>query len=171
MKYQEPEQNIFLEYDTETRNKFSWTTKPYVIFSLTLNGYIIVPRNFYHDRASHPAKWFGMEAGTWSLEQAICHDWLYETGLYMNRDGFIEEIPRTDEGRQLADQVLFELISYFDNDLTATTWYLSVRSFGKKRWYGPDRPQKREWIMPRFGFVPDYYEKFVQGNQPSKSFS
>lgn len=32
---------------------------------------------------------------------------------------------------------------------------------GKKRWYGPDRPQKRQWSFPKFGLVEDYYGRYL----------
>lgn len=74
----------------------------------------------------------------------------------------MHELPRTSEGRKMADTALDDLVTEHYNDFMGIVWYISVRAGGNKYWKNDDIYQSRDWIMPKFGNRRvDYVKKFL----------
>lgn len=125
---------------------FKWTSHktvfqlvhPLVYWSPLLNGFVIVPKNFWTDYASHPIKFLGFSPPYETNRPATCHDELYSLRFFFpitNSKYKFYIPPKNELWRDMFDNVLREaLIAAGLEKFRAKLWFFAVRAGGEGPW-------------------------------------
>lgn len=140
---QVPVTKSFLFFKWKSTKTLFHLERPLVYFSRELNGFIVVPKNFLTDLASHPIKMLGFAPPYESNPPAVCHDELYSLCFFfkLNIDGSFSytQLAKNEKARKEFDRVLKEalLVAGFTK-FDAFCWYHAVRLGGKGAWLEKD---------------------------------
>lgn len=129
----------FLFFKWKSRKTIFQLTQPLVYWSPILNAFVVVPKNFWTDYASHPIKALGFSPPYETNRGAVIHDELYSLRFYFIRqdDGkfVFLVVPKTPTWRDIFDTVLKEAIEACGlENFRAWAWFFAVRAGGKGAW-------------------------------------